>query len=237
MNLMNIVIPMAFDKETGKPKKLKVIKTTRDRAVSAYEILEIDEESVRKVPKIEHLFRGIGGKQKVFEYLEGSEEPEARKILDLRDRLSQHEANALPFEAFCVAAGIPVKKMFGIISQEVMEQSAKATALLAKARHTEVVQATIENALLPTGDKDRKMLHQAEGFVPVPKNSVTNIYGNQTIDARTQQKIDVAILPSVEDGVRAISDRFNDQIDKIDESKMIEAPIIDLDDEDEDDDE
>ena len=182
------------------------VKTRQELAEEALILLEVKPEDVLASPRIEHLFKGIGGKEKVFVYLAGSEEPEARKLLELRSRLTRDQRKAVPFEAYCIAAEVSTKKMFGIISQEVVDQSAKATELLAKARHPEVVEATIRSALTLTGDKDRKMLHQAQGFVPIPKTAVTNVFGN--IDAR-RQKVDVAVLPPVEDGIRKLSDRFN----------------------------
>jgi hypothetical protein len=172
----------------------------------AYVLLEITPEDVTACPRIEHLFKGIGGQSKVLEYLAGSEEPEARAVLAMRDRLSYAQAGAVPFEAYCVAAKISTKKMFGVISQEVMTQSSAATMLISKAAHPKVVEATIARAMGPLGTADARMLHQAEGFVPVPKNSITHIHGN--VDARTQTA-NVAVLPPVEDNVRRLSDRFN----------------------------
>jgi hypothetical protein len=169
-------------------------------------LLEVTPEAVAECPRIEHLFKGIGGQSKVLEYLSGSEETEARAILAMRGRLTYAQAGAVPFEAYCVAAKITTKKIFGIISQEVMTQSSAATLLLSKAAHPRVVEATIKRAMGPLGTADARMLHQAEGFVPVPKNSITHIHGN--VDQRTQVA-NVAVLPPVEDNVRRLSDRFN----------------------------
>jgi len=185
--------------------KLKAVKTKADLAKEALVLLGVKPADLAATPRIEHLFKGLGGQEAVLEYLAGSEEPEARKICELRARLNVRQAAAVPFEAYCVAAGIPTKRMFGIVAQEVSEQAEKATALLAKAMHPEVVQATINYALMPHGDKDRKMMHLHAGFVPTPKSSMT-VFGN--VDAR-QQTQNVAVLPPVEDNVRRLSDRFN----------------------------
>lgn len=179
---------------------------TRELCVEGLMLLEVTEEQLEEIPKIEHLFRGIGGQAKVFECLAGSEEPEARKLVALKKRLTDRQAAQVPFEAFCVAAGVTTKRMFGIISQEMMDQGEKATALLSKAMHPEVVKATIDNALRPFGENDRKMLHQNAGFVPIPKTSVVHFHGS--VDARTQIQ-NIAVLPPVEDTVRKLNDRFN----------------------------
>lgn len=167
-------------------------------------LLEVTEESLSASAKIEHLFKGIGGPEKVIEFLAGSEEPEARAVVELRGRLNKEQAKAVPFEAYCVAAKIPTKKMFGIIAAEAADQSAKATALLADATHTKVVEATVKNALHPLGTKDREMLHKAKGFVPIPKTAVTFV---KNLDARQQTA--TVVLQPVEDTVRRLSDRFN----------------------------
>jgi len=172
--------------------------------------LRVTPGQLAEVPQIDHLFKPIGGRLKVLEYLAGSEEPEAQLITRMARELIPHQRRDVPFEAYCIAANVTTKKMFGIISQEVMEQSRMAVSLLSKARHVEVVQATIDAALHPLGVQDRRMLHQAEGFVPVPKNNITHIHGN--VDARTQTA-NVAVLPPVEESVRRLSDRFNTGIE------------------------
>lgn len=154
--------------------------------------------------------RGIAAdRARILEYLAGSEEPEARKILEYYKRLPGYVAKLLPIEAFCVAAGVSTKKAFGLIAQETIDQSGKAGALLARAAHPQVVQATIEQALTPAGVQDRKFLHQSQGFLPLPKTQVLNVYGNAAIDQR-RQTANVAVLPPVEDSIRRLSDRFND---------------------------
>lgn len=187
-------------------------KTEDELLAEALVLLEIKAEDLEYSPKIEHLFKGIGGKDKVFEYLSGSEEPDAKKLLELRKRLTRAQHRAVPFEAYCIAAVIPVKKVFGLIASEAMDQEEKAKQLLFRVKHSEVVQATIESALdLEFGAADRRMLHQAAGFVPIPKNSITHIHGNQTVDNRLQTAT-VTVLPPVEDTVRRLSDRFNDRV-------------------------
>lgn len=203
---------------------------SRERArQEAFVLLEVDPVAVSESPRIEHLFRGIGGQAKVLEFLAGSEEPEARDIVKLRARLTAAQAKAVPFEAYCVAAGVSTKKMFGIIAAEAADQSVKASQLLSKAMHPEVVKATIDNALHPLGTKDREMLHKAEAFLPIPKTSVTFIKGN--VDARTQTQ-NVAVLAPVEDSSRRLTDRFNERMT----IPAIAAPAVDSDEEEGDDD-
>ena len=90
-------------------------------------------------------------------------------------------------------------------------------------RHTDVVQATIDSAMdLELGAGDRKVLHQAANFTPVPKNSVTFVR-NQTVDNRLQGATITQVLPPAEDTIRRLGDRFNDRIMDI---KAIAAPEV-----------
>lgn len=188
----------------------KAEKDTEDYRAEAMILLDVKQEDLDASPKIEHLFRGIGGVPKVMEYLSGSEEPEARLILGLAAKLSGRQRQAVDFEAYCLAAGITTKKMFGIISAEVADQSERAAALINKASRADVMEKTALYAQLPAGTKDREMMHKANGYLPVPKNTFNLVKGDQVNDNR--QQIAVAVLPPLEDGIKRSSNRFNEII-------------------------
>lgn len=190
-------------------KRAKTSNKPADHKRDAYTLLCIEPHEVDSAPRISHLLKAAGIYSTVFDILSGSEEPEARKLVEMRARLNKRQARVVPFEAYCVAAEIAPKKAFGIISQETMDQCGQVSVLLAKAAHPKVVQATIESAITLDGVADRKMLHQHESFVPIPKTSITNIHGHQMIDAR-QQVQNIALLPPLEDVVTRMHDRFND---------------------------
>lgn len=197
------------------PEMLRQIAIEREETKTenrgrAMEILEVTQEQLDATPKIEHLLRGIGGKGKVMDYLEGSDEPEARKILDIRRGLTIAEFDSVPFEALCIKAGITTKKMFGIIAAEATDQEQKAAALITRARQAEVVTATVEMALMPMGEKDREMFHKHTGFLPLPKGAVIQNIRNQVNDnSNHQSKTEVVILPALESGMKRLGDRFN----------------------------
>lgn len=224
-----------------KPKPIQQ-RPVAQRLSEAYEFLGVTAEAVEQVPKIEHLFNGLGGFKKVdpselnregqpyrrrqpeyrkagvdadraklWEYISGSDDPDARKILEARSLVPAATADWVPFEAYCLAAGVATKKAFGIVAQEVADQSGKAAALLARANHPDVVSFTVEQALTAEGTAERRMLHQSQGFLPMPKSNILNVYGNAAIDQRNQSA-NVAVLPPVEDSVRRLHDRFGEMI-------------------------
>jgi hypothetical protein len=141
----------------------------------------------------------------LIEWLRGSEDEVARRLCKIADTLTFAEMLFVPIEAICINAGVPTKKFLGLLMEEVSEQATMSAQLLSKAAHPRVVRATVEAAMLPENSGDRKMLHLAEGFVPVPKTQVTYLNRPQ-IDAR-QQAVNV-MLPPVEASVRRISERF-----------------------------
>jgi hypothetical protein len=55
-------------------------------------------------------------------------------------------------------------------------------------------------------DRGRRMLHQAAGFLPVPKHALTFIGANADVQTQTNN---VAVLPPVESSIKRWSDRFN----------------------------
>jgi len=185
---------------------------TRDALLEkVYAELEISAARVNALPRISHLLKPAGNTAQIVEYLRHSEEPDAVAVCAQADRLIKYVGakrhvllEAASVEALCAAAGVSPKKLFGIIAAEVAEQSAQATALLSKAMHPKVLEKTIQYAMKEGGMADRKMIHQAEQYLPVPKTSVTFA---KHIDARTQTQ-NVAILKPLEDSMKRLSNRF-----------------------------
>jgi len=240
----------------GELARLRAHKTMNEHRADALVMLEVTEDQLLACPKIEHLILGLAdtryedppqapedvvwteeeppsatrarkAKRKALEYLSGSEELDARTIMALRGRLTATQADAVPFEAYCVAAGLSTKRVFGLIASETAEQSALAMSLVSKARRADVVQAAIDMAMSPLGDKDRKLVLQAEGYAPVPRTAVTHVHGN--VDARQQTVQQNVVLPPVEDSTKRLNDRFNAMVVKP------TAPLIEVEAEPEDD--
>jgi hypothetical protein len=191
-------------------------------------------------PQISGILKRVGNREKILDYLRGSDAPEARKILEAADLLSKRERALLTVEAFCVAAKVPTRRAYGVIAEAVFEQSSNAATLIAAAAHPRVVERTVERALekpqvvklegggvkviaAQDGFSDRKMLHQHAQFLPQPKGS-TLIFGNQTIDNRDQRQLNVSALPPMEESVRRLSDRFNERL-LTEGPKQIAAPV------------
>lgn len=189
-------------KKTGELKQGVAAVAARNRALG---ILGLTMAQVDEVPRIRHITASVGDSARLLEFLSGSEEPEARAVVEQSLKLSPAQLRETPIEALCVAAEIPTRKLLGVLTSAVAEQQNAATMLLSKAMHPKIVQATVDAALLPDGTNDRRMLHLAEQFIPVPKTAIT--YNRQVLIDNRQQTA-VAILPPVEQAVQRMSERF-----------------------------
>lgn len=201
----------------------------------AMEILEVTPEQVEAMPPISNILKKIGGRDKTFEYLRSSDDPDALKIMEKLKTLPKKLQNLLSIEVLCAASGVPTKRVLGIVAEQAFGQSKLEGDLIAAAAHPRVVEKTVEEALKSSGDKEKKLLLQHSQFLPLPKSS-TVVFGNQNIDAR-QQTANVTILPSLESGARRMTDRFNSTVSEIrqlPEPRTIDT-VIDVDDEEEED--
>ena len=216
-----------------KPKKA-------DIASEAYRLLSIEEIDVLGVAKITPILQKANVLPKVWDYLSMSSEETARKLVAMKDRLStKAQVNSVPFEAFCVAAGVETKKALALITAEVYSATEQSALLMASAAHPDIVKATIAAAKHPTGGRERDMLLKHSGFVPVPKTSVVHVHGgrNQIGEQQNTQNV-LAVLPPIESVVRSMSDRFNDKlaIAAVSQEAVIEGDFEELPDGDDEDD-
>ena len=193
------------------PSKPKLTKLAE-----AYERIGVTEEEVNAAPKISHILRQLPGKcDQAIEFLRGSEDPDARKCLGVYDSVPVSVRKILQFESFCVASGVTTKRMLEVITGACFEQSTAAASLLAKASHPVILKKSIKFAKEPSGWEDRKMLHQREGFAPIPKTQVVNVQGNVNTDNRIQS-VAIGELSGINTKMSKIADRFNEQLGVLD---------------------
>lgn len=206
-----------------KPKHPAIPSKSKDEKIAGILArLGITEEELHSAPRITHILREIpdGGIKKAVGYLRGSDDPDARKWLHVYDDIPVSYRDLVPFEAYCVAANISPRRMLEVVTGACYEQSTAASILIAKAAHPELVKKSVEFAKDLGGLSDRKMLHQREGFAPIPKTQVINVGGDVIQDNRIQS-VNVGALGGVADKVNKIADRFNERMG-IGEVKQIE---------------
>lgn len=180
--------------------------TEREQAEAlAYTYLEVSQATVAASPKISHLFKHVpGGEPAVWEILEESDNAEARRLLEFRNRLTQKQLAAVPFEAIVIAAGMTTKHAFGVVSEAIIEHSQDASRLILHAATPAIMEKVVQGAK-EHGGSEAKMLLQATNLVPRPKNTVV-IHNGDVVKGNKNQ---VAVLPSPEDTGRRLGNRFN----------------------------
>lgn len=206
-------------------------RSVEQRTKEAYERLGVTSEQVHVIPKITQILESIPksgdlkGVDLALHYLRASDEQDARKWLNVYDELPKSARELLPLEAFCIASGVTPRRLLEVITGACMEYSSAVSQLIARTAHPDVVKATVHFAMDAQGVRDRQMLHQAHGFVPVPKNNVTHVHGNQTVNSGDGAGSVTLNTLSVESDKKMlkINDRFNEMTKEMTENRLIEA--------------
>ncbi len=101
-----------------------------------------------------------------LDYLRLSEDPEARRVVDVYLAVPESYRRLLPPEAFCQAAGVSPLRVLEIIAGMAVRIGTQASTLVAAILHPTVVEKIVERALQNDGTRERMMLHKATGFLP-----------------------------------------------------------------------
>lgn len=157
-----------------------------DHLTIALRRLDIEPEDLELVPKVSDSIAACFGKdprfprEKVINLLAGSTIPAARAFIETWKTISKKDWDVLPFEAVCLKAQVSPLEVFGAIVLSARDISRQQSALKAILAHPEVVESTVESAKSPLGFMDRKMLHEAVGFLTTKQGSSIAINVNQT---------------------------------------------------------
>lgn len=146
--------------------------------------LDIDPEEVKALPQITDSLASCFGtkpeqlpRQKIINYLSASSWPVAHRFLESWRSIKECDLKSLPIEAVCVIASVSPLELFGAIFEAAKSMKSQESALKAILAHPDVIDATVESAKLPgpLGHADRKLLHQAVGFLPTTKGGGVEI--------------------------------------------------------------
>ena len=161
-------------------KLLKVPKKSVDRKNDALarfvRSTGITEKQIEQTPHISDILKSsMGSVTAAIDMLRFSNETCAIELLTTYDSLPSGDRDRLPIEAICVKAKVSPAAVLGAALMACRTVRGQQSALIAMNRHPEVLQKTIEVALTPGGDRDRKMIHEATGFLPTPKGGSINV--------------------------------------------------------------
>jgi hypothetical protein len=140
----------------------------------AYRYLGINPVDVQCVPwfavelrRIARLVRGVDNERTsavpipAIEILHRSDDPEARKVVNVYFSVPESYRRLLRPEDFCHAAGVSPSRVLGIIAAVAVEQGALASAVVAACFRPQMTMKVIERALSDEGARERSMLFKA----------------------------------------------------------------------------
>jgi len=144
----------------------------------AYQRLGINPKDVECIPffatDLRRIARAVRGADKdatptapvrALDFIEYSEDPEARKVLEVYRSVPESYRRLLRPEDFCYAAGVSPWRVLECITVSAVRQAAIGSAFVAAVLHPRVVEKTVERALQDDGTRERWMLQKTAGFL------------------------------------------------------------------------
>jgi hypothetical protein len=138
---------------------------------------------------------------KIVDVMRFSEEPCIRQVLSVYDNCPAGDRENLPFEAFVVKAGAKINELIGSIIMTYRAVQTQKSAMMVMARHPDVLNKTIDYAMLPAGHQDRRLIHESTNFAPTSKGSTFNfnlpIHTGPPVIEEKRESIDVESVADV----------------------------------------
>ena len=145
----------------------------------------------------------IGGKENFFDLVRQSarENKWLMPLVEKWDSISKSDRRYTNLDDLVTSLDLSPGRVLGAVVETAFNDNLDVSRLIASVRHPEVVEASIERALTPEGEADRRMLFQHSGFVPVQNGS--NISINNSVKASQTSVVEKKFgLPSFEDDMR-----------------------------------
>jgi hypothetical protein len=166
------------DQKTSRPIVRNSVGQTDYKRELAYRCLGIDPKDVQCIPffatdlrRIARAFRGANKDGlaatpvRALDFLESSEDPEARKVLEVYRSVPESYRRLLRPEDFCHAAGVSPWRVLECITVAAVRIRAMGSAIVVAIVGPRVLEKTIEIALTDGGHRERDTLLRAAGFI------------------------------------------------------------------------
>ena len=152
------------------PKPAREIKRTAE----ALRRLKVKPEQLATAPQITPMFKNAdGGLATVLGAMRFAAQDEViAAFLKKYDSIPAGDRERVPWEAVALAAKLDMHQLTGAILFALQAASVNTVKIIAYSNHPAVMQKTIEYAKLPSGDRDRTIVHRGLGFLPDPKGPV-----------------------------------------------------------------
>jgi hypothetical protein len=141
--------------------------------------LGVNRKKLEREPKFMEMLeaKAVGGLDTVLAAMRLSAEPIIQRFIAQYERIDPAWQRIVPWEAIAMLAGIKGRELLGAIIIALRSYSATEVKIAALTAHGQVTQATIQSAMQlgAAGVRDRQMIHQALGFLAVPKGQTINL--------------------------------------------------------------
>ena len=118
-----------------------------------------------------------GGRESFLVYARSAAatHPEIKPFLDHYDGISKYEKQKYTLDVLAQQANISPRLLIEAVAGEAFEQGVNVANLIAAHHLPAVVSESVKVAVTRKGVKDREMLMQHHGFLPVPKGTTVNV--------------------------------------------------------------
>ena len=163
---------------------------------------DLSPSDVRRAPSLDFL----GTRGAVISTMRYSQHPAIRAFLGAWDATG-FERKLIPLSAFALKAKVDFAELVGAYLLSFRNLQQQKSALTAMAAHPEVVADSVKFARRFDGISDRRMLHEAVGFLPTPRGlSITQNFAPSE-PAEPEAPVETATAPDIEDCFPQINER------------------------------
>lgn len=132
-----------------------------------------------------------GGKARFMEFAAyvPQIEPALAPVVEDYNSLKASLQKVVSIDALCRLHGVDPVHFIGVVAEAAIKFRDNASVTLIAISIPEVVERSIKEAMKPGGDKDRKMLFQHAGIIPVPAGQTINVGASASANAGAKAEV------------------------------------------------
>ena len=161
------------------------------RKDAALDRLGVSAEQLASCPQITPIFETPSNLRDAISALRFSNDPVAAKFIGTYDKIPAGDRAYLSIEAVAIKADVDFNELLGSMIFSFRSAQAQKSGIMAMAEHPDVLRASLLYACSPAGVQDRRMLHEAVGFLPTPKGMSLNLNFPQAAEKKEESSPDV----------------------------------------------
>lgn len=162
-------------------KNSSLVPRRQNKLDQALHALSLTREKLATCEPLQNVIQqSLGNVSVAIEAMRFSSDPTIEKFLIRYDTASEQQKKSLPLEAFALAAEVEIPALLGATILAFKSLQAQKSTLRVMADHPDIVKKTIKVAKTTKGVADRRMIHEAVGFLPTKSGiSINQVFGGQ----------------------------------------------------------